>query len=261
MLNNNHSSDCSFSAEIPAYLYGEISKGEKSKFEGHLVNCSNCADALADSAFARFSVQEWRDTEFAHLETPLINIPYERNKANITVSDSWLACLRQYVSLSPAWATAGGAMAALAIGVGLVFAAINIFQPAEISVVNNYNSAKIAVSPTTELAAQKPENFPEQSPELPTKNVEVKQLDFGRRNKQASEPKNNKLITSNNASQNKIVKRNTEKISTNNRVTAGMVNKPIASKTRQVPALVNFEEEEDDTLRLAELFDKTETEK
>ena len=261
MLNNNHSSDCSFSAEILAYLYGEIGKREKSEFEEHLVNCSNCADALADSAFARFSVQEWRDAEFAHLETPLINIPYELNEANIIVSDSWLARLRQYVSLSPAWAMAGGAMAALAIGVGLVFAAINIFQPIEIAEVNNHNSAKIAVSPTTEIVAQKPENFPEQSPELPNKNVDVIQFDVVRQNKPTSEPKNNKLTTSEVASENKNLKRNNGNVSTNYRVTAGTIKKTVPSKTRKVPGLVNFEEEEDNTLRLAELFAETETDK
>ena len=61
MSNNNHISKCIYSAEIIAYLYGEIAKKEKSAFETHLPNCSNCTDELADFAFARFSVQEWRD--------------------------------------------------------------------------------------------------------------------------------------------------------------------------------------------------------
>ena len=77
MSNNNHISDCSFSAEIPAYLYGEIGNRGKSEFETHLSDCSNCIDELADLSFARFSVQEWREAEFAHLETPVMKSPYE----------------------------------------------------------------------------------------------------------------------------------------------------------------------------------------
>ncbi|MGI8884762.1 MAG: zf-HC2 domain-containing protein [Pyrinomonadaceae bacterium] len=261
MLNNNDNSDCSFSAEIPAYIYGEIGAREKSGFENHLENCSNCTDALADSAFARFSVREWRNMEFAQLETPVINIPYERKNITSIVSDSWLARLRQYVSLSPAW-TAGGAMAVLAIGIGLVFAAVNMFQPVEVAEVYNQNSAKTAVSPTTQDTVQKPENFSEQSPALPNKNVEPIQPEVARQNNQ-NKPnggqKSNASKISNNAAPNKVVKRNLENASTNNRITAGTVNKTAPTKARQIPALVNFEDEEDKSLRLAELFDADET--
>jgi len=262
MLNNNHNSDCSFSAEIPAYIYGEIGEREKSGFENHLENCSNCTDALADSAFARFSVREWRDAEFAHLKTPVVNIPYERKNIISDVSDSWLARLRQYVSLSPAWATAGGAMAVLAIGIGLVFAAVNLLQTVEVVEVYNQNSAKTAVSPTTQVIVQKSEKFSEQSPEPPNKNVEPIQPEVARqdsRNRTIDGQKSNASKISSNAAPNKVVKRNPQNASTNNRLTAGTVNKTNPTKARQIPALVNFEDEEDKSLRLAELFDADET--
>jgi len=259
MSNNNHISKCVYSAEIIAYLYGEIAKKEKSAFETHLANCSNCTDELADFAFARFSVQEWRDAEFAHLETPVIKIPFERKKVNIsdsTVSDSWLARLRGLVSLSPAWAAASGA-AALAVGLGLVFAAINIFQPAEIAENNNDNSVKIAVSPTTEIAVQKPEKVfsdnqkTESSPEQLPKSL----------NKKSENSKNTVVKISENVRKNKSAKQFSENTPANNRTASKAADKAVPSKARQVPGLIAFEEDEDKTLRLAELFDEFDTEK
>lgn len=260
MSNNKHNSDCSFAAEIPAYLYSEIGEREISGFENHLENCSNCADALADSSFALFSVREWRDAEFAQMETPVINIPYEQKLAVSVVSASWLKRLRQYVSLSPAW-TLGGATAVLAIGFGLIFAAVNMFQPVEFAEVNS-NSAKTAVSPTTQTIVQKSEKYSEPSLEPPNNIADTIQPDVAHRNnlnKSVDEKKSGAVKISINASANKAVKRNPENASTNNRLTAESNIKPAASKARQIPALTSFEEEEDKSLRLAELFEDTET--
>lgn len=261
MSNNNHISDCGFAAEIPDHLYGEIGERENSGFENHLENCPTCADALAASSFALFSVREWRDAEFAQMKTPVINIPYERKpeRKNVisVVSDSWLARLRQYVSLSPAWA-AGGGMAVLAIGFGLIFAAVNMFQPVEFAEVNY--SAKTAVSPTIQNNAPKSEKSSGQSPEPPIKNVEAIQSDVARQNNRTNPIEVQKINVpkvSHNTAANKIVKRNSENASTNNRLTAETSGKSAASRSTKVPALTNFEEEEDKSLRLAELFEDT----
>lgn len=274
MSKNKHISGCDYSAEILAYLYGEIGESKKSDFETHLPDCTNCTDALADSAFARFSVKEWRDAEFAHLKTPVINVPYEREKENITgafVSDSWLARLRRYVSLSPTWATAGGATAALAIGIGLVFAAMNIFQTVEIAEVYKQNSAISTVSPTTEIIAQNPaeissgnqktESNLEQSPNSPDKNIKSIKSEIAFNNKTSDDSENTIVKISENVRNNKKEKQISENVSENNRVTGKTTNKAAASKPSQVPGLINFEEEEDNTLRLAELFDETGTKK
>ncbi|HEY0659313.1 MAG TPA: hypothetical protein VGD05_12600 [Pyrinomonadaceae bacterium] len=274
MSKNNHIDGCVYTAEILAYLYGEIGKREKFDFETHLPDCTNCTDALADSAFALFSVKEWRDTEFAHLETPVINVPYLLEKEIITdasVSDSWLARLRRYVSLSPAWATAGGAMAALAIGIGLVFAAMNISQTAEIAEVNKQNPAETAISPTTEIVVQnpteitsgnqKPESNREQPPDSPDKNIKSIKPEMALKDKSFDSSENTVVKLSDNARKNKIVKQISEDVSANNRVDGKTTNKAAASKPRQAPGLVNFEDEEDNTLRLAELFEETDTEK
>jgi hypothetical protein len=273
MLNNKHISKCIYSAEVIAYLYGEIAEKEKSAFETHVADCSNCTDELADFAFARFSVQEWRDAEFAHLETPVIKIPFERKSDNITdsaVSDSWLARLRGLVSLSPAWATAGGALAVLVIGLGLVLAAINIFQPAEVAELNN-NSAKIAVSPTTEIIVQNPEKVfadnqnikssPEQSLSSRNKDAELIQPADAPENKKSGSSKNTIAKISENGRNNKSAKQFSENAPANNRAASKTADKTLPAKARQVPGLVAYEEDEDKTLRLAELFDEFDTDK
>ena len=86
MSNNKHISKCIYSADIVEYLYDEIGKREKSAFETHLSGCSNCTDELAAVSFARFSVQEWRDAEFANLKTPVIDIPFDRQMEKVMAS-------------------------------------------------------------------------------------------------------------------------------------------------------------------------------
>lgn len=83
MLNNGNKKECGFIDEIVTYIYDEMPRAERSKFENHLAQCSVCTDEFAAVSDARFSVFEWQKEEFAPLPTPEINIPYER-KTNIT---------------------------------------------------------------------------------------------------------------------------------------------------------------------------------
>lgn len=116
---------CNFAEEIVSYVYDEMAENDKANFEQHLVNCSPCADEVADFSSISFSIQEWRDTEFANLATPSIEIPYEtKNEAVQTVettnvSKSWIQSLRDAFTISPAFIKTATAFGALAIVVGL----------------------------------------------------------------------------------------------------------------------------------------------
>jgi hypothetical protein len=126
MLDNKRNSNCDFAEELVSYLYDEISGSEKLRFEKHLRNCSACQDELSGFSMTRNAVQEWKTVEFLPLQNPVIEIPYSQ-KAE-TVSRSWFAAIRDYLTLSPAWMTASTAFAALAICAALIAVVISSFR-------------------------------------------------------------------------------------------------------------------------------------
>jgi len=133
MNSNNHNSSCNFSELLVSYLYDEIGEQEKSRFESHASNCRVCADEISAFGGVRSSVIDWREKEFAMLPTPVIELPFEPEKtgfkAKATVaSRSWLGGWREMFSLSPAWAGAATACAALAICAGLFYVAFSSQQ-------------------------------------------------------------------------------------------------------------------------------------
>lgn len=273
MSNNNHNSECSFTGEILTYLYEELGKKERKNFEAHLSECTECTDGLADIAFARFSVQEWRGEEFAPLKTPIINIPYETQKARVkdsTVAESWLARMRGYVSVSPAWATMGGAAAAVVVCLGLIFAALNLFQPDELAVAGDNNPVKTSVSPTAGNNALKNQEIyadAKQTNKLPGNSSQTLLPNTGE-TESAFEPDNQISVQAKTSipekqeSVRKVrnVKRYSERITASEKTDIRTVNRNAPRNTGQTPVLSNFEEEEDNTLRLAELFEDFDTE-
>lgn len=112
---------CEFAPEIIDFLYGEMNGERKNAFNMHLRSCTDCADEVADFSDLRFSIQDWK-TEFNKIETPEIVIPYETTaivKVVETEKASWFDGLRNYLTLSP---ILSGAMAvlilALLVGLG-----------------------------------------------------------------------------------------------------------------------------------------------
>ncbi len=74
---DNLNTNCEHSDEIVAYMYNELgSIAKRRAFEDHLVECTPCTDEFALVSDARYSVFEWHKEEFAHLPTPEITIPY-----------------------------------------------------------------------------------------------------------------------------------------------------------------------------------------
>ena len=131
-----------------SYLYDEIGEREKSRFEAHVLNCSACADEISAFGGVRASVQAWRDKEFAPLATPVFELPRETEKPilsaeNAAASRTWLAGWRELFSLSPAWAGAATACAALAICAGLFYVAFSS-QPNADSVAEANRNASVA---------------------------------------------------------------------------------------------------------------------
>lgn len=260
MLNNNHkNSSCGFSEQLVSYLYNESEEAEKIEFEAHLKNCSDCADEFADFQGVHFSISEWKATDFVNLETPVIEIPYEKTAETIVVSDvsgSWFGGLRNLFSLSPAWSAATAGFAVLAIVAGWAIFTFNSGQDNDIADRGNKNPTKIDVSPTVQ-----------------TSNV---QTNSNRSDNNSKQPDNYKptqpdiLVTKDtNSNKNGVTtvsdkQRQTQKTNSSDKTTPvpknnGAKNNKKPDTKQETPSLSPYEDEEDDTLRLADLFEEIDT--
>jgi hypothetical protein len=58
-------------------MYGEMSGSDASSFESHLLECSTCTDEFASISSARYEVYDWKKLQFDPLTTPEIRIVFE----------------------------------------------------------------------------------------------------------------------------------------------------------------------------------------
>jgi hypothetical protein len=244
MLDNTKNSTCDFAEELVSYLYEEMSSADKSRFEKHLKDCLPCRDELAEFSLARVAVQEWRDEEFAPLANPAIEIPYPAKS-----SRSWLAQIREYFTLSPAWMTASTALAALAICVGLFVIMFNSMPDGNDVVVQDKN-IKTVQSPTTGNQKQN-SNISETNQNQPTTNISSEppvKIDTPKPIKTVNEP--TKIsVPSVSKPQNLPVKTVQPR---NNKKTT--VQPPVKTNKQKVPRLID-EDEEEDSLTLTDLLE------
>ena len=121
MLNNGNKINCGFASDMVAYLYDEPNVVERAVFETHLADCRMCTDEFAAISNARFSVFEWRREEFAHLSTPEIVIPYTRKEIAVeeNAQVGFLAGLRGLFGIS-GWPVVVAASLLVCLGVGFI---------------------------------------------------------------------------------------------------------------------------------------------
>lgn len=98
MKNYNHKlkAPCEFTETLVALLYDEATAAEKREFEMHSRNCPVCLEEIISFGQVRNAVSEWREIDFASLETPAIQLPIEENTfVGLTVKSSWRKRLSQ----------------------------------------------------------------------------------------------------------------------------------------------------------------------
>ena len=251
MLNNNHNPSCAFAEQIVSYLYGETVGKEKAAFDAHLNNCSSCADELAGFGFVRASIVEWKTEEFLNLETPSINIPYPMAVA--TEKQSWLGELRKLFALSPMWATA---FAVLIVCVGLFLLAVSFS--------NNNDVAGKVEKPTNAVVPPIVEEKPTPRIEETAQQIQTDELPKPSIIENASEknapqiaPKNQIVKVSNNVRKNKGVTQNANNAANVRKLKDDKTT--LAARKQVVPKLNSLEEEEDNSVRLADLFAEVES--
>lgn len=247
MLNNGNKQTCGFADEIVAYIYDETGHAERTKFESHLAGCAVCTDEFAGLSNARFSVFEWRREEFAHLITPEINIPYPARQSNAATAGhvGFFDGLRELLALS-GWSSAIAVAGALVVCIGLGFVAMNYFGENQ-QIANDLNKQEVPPVETqkTQITTVSPEiaSKKEISPTLTTTNTSDKTTTSRERSVRASVDNRRPGIGKSFTASNQTPDNNT-------------ANVRVTQQKRKVPALTEYADDGDKSLRLADLFEE-----
>lgn len=228
MLNNGNKT-CEFKDEIVSYIYDEVNAGGRQKFEAHLTVCTYCTDEFAAISDARFSVFEWHKEEFAPLSTPEIVIPYAVKPVEIETvgATGFFAGLARVLSIAKSPLAIAGALAIL---LGSGFVAFNFLGGGESQLVAS-NAKVPPVAVTTEV---------------PVSDAAVtRELDLG---------KGTTVVRAS------VLERDSKKIRQTSSEAKRFYN-DVATQTRgrqlrKAPVLSEFKDDEDDTLRLSDMFDE-----
>lgn len=262
MLNSNHNhSSCEFAEQTIAYLYGESNADEKIKFEAHLVNCAVCAEELTGFGFVRSSILEWREADFSNSKIPAFDVPVKTQEksfsAKLQNSGSWFGELWKGFAFNPV--SAGAVLAALVICAGLILFALNFSASNEIAKKSNDENAIVTTTASsTPVASIKEES---------RSNIGNNGGGKSAADKTSNSPAENGIEIRTSLSEKQVAPKNTViKISVNppknnlgNSVRSsknanGDAKKTSTVRRKQVPNLIDAEDEEDDSIRLADLF-------
>ena len=245
MLNNGNKQECVFADEIVSYIYDEIGAAERWKFETHLPGCGVCTDEFADVSNARFSVFEWHKEEFAHLATPEIIILYaaKQRVADENTTVGFLAGLRGLLSVSR-WPISVAAAVLVCLGAG--FLVMNYVSRGDQQIAVNAKVNEQSVPPvvTPESAVRV------QSPEILTANVPDTPETGASKNTAASREARRV-----NASENRRPKPERQLTATTQRNVDNSLGQIASPQKRKAPVLTNYDDSDDKSLRLADLFD------
>jgi hypothetical protein len=222
-------------------MYGELGASEQSAVESHLLDCTPCTDEFAEIAHARYSVYEWHAEEFVPLRTPEISIPY-RQAANAVGVVGLIVGIRELFS-NLRWPAAVAAMLTIAIGAG--FTALFLFSGGEEQIAVNQRDQVVPVAvvqdvkPVAIVDETKPAE--EVAPEAPR--IQTVRKD--------SRPLNPKPDDRRKPPVREVTAEAPESVDTRELTE----DRRTASRENNAPVLSSFEENDDRSLRLADLVD------
>lgn len=225
-----NSASCSFDGDVLSYLYDEATDAERLQFEEHLENCEACVEELALLSDSRYSVYEWRMIEFAPMMTPEIVIPV----AVPSRLESLIQTLMTVFAFPRGLVAAGAGFAVLSIAGTFGFLLMSSMPINDVVQVTN---SKPMVTPTQVTSVIKQSEEVSSIPGADVTSVVPKMNipPFGER-----KPATVKTAVSAPQSQN----------------TRGRSSR---TQNRSVPTLSSYDNEEDKSLRLADLFDDLDT--
>lgn len=221
---------CPAGNEMLEYLYSEISPLDQEAFELHLAECVNCIDEFAELSQSRYPVYEWKRIDFDPLTTPDILITYSACQPSLLDRFTALLGFGRGVVFSGA---------AVSVVIAVVIAYL-IMGPASVVERNDLASADPTASPKPVAnisgASRPDDRMPEVSPgindaeQIASKRVERKPPSADRTSPATTASKSKKGDQT-----------------------------PAQPEPMSIPVLSTAEDFEDDSLRLADLFEEIET--
>jgi hypothetical protein len=212
---------CTHGGDMLAYLYDEMPSADRDRFELHLSDCGTCIDDFAELSQSRYPVYEWKQTEFDPLSTPQVVIPYGEATA------SWFDKVRGAFTFSPRFAFGGVAALVLA---AVVTAFVLFAGP------SGEIAQSVEPSPSPTRAAVVSPNVADPTNETtevsaPERTItpRVEKASVPVSSRQSPRPAKAKLVT------------------------------PTTKKSERVPVYSTVDDEEDDSLRLADIFAELDT--
>ena len=227
-MDTSTQNECPRADGILSYMYGEMASSERPGFESHLSDCHVCTDEFAAVSEARFEVFDWKRVEFDELATPAIVIPYPEEAVSLGHRISgWLS----WPTLVPAFALVlVAAFAGVAIWVFRTSPAPRVIAR---SVPVDVGNTPAAVEPVTAVPAI----------------AEKKDTDLVRSGRVAAKP--TKHVTS--APRAQYAKSDVSRI----RLSSDVALNTQAPALRKLPRLGVYDDDNDTSLRLAQLLDET----
>jgi len=120
MRNNSPQNfNCEFALETIDYIYGEMNVGRKNAFQVHLNKCSDCAAEVHEFSDIKFSIQDWKTSEFDKIVTPKFEIPNQKINHVVIANEkiSFLDTIKSYFRFAPI-VSGAAAIAVLAFLIG-----------------------------------------------------------------------------------------------------------------------------------------------
>lgn len=227
MPRNGSRKSCPFTDEIVSYIYGELGGEAESGFEEHLLECSICTDEFAAAANDRFSVYEWKREIFDPMPTPEFVIPFMHPAVGQTSPVSFASAVKAWVQgFSLPLAVAAAITVCFGLG-ALILSYVGKREPPVTS------SLQIPAVETRDVEVPR------------TVAVETAQKDPA----PAVRPRSSTALRS------ARLTRSYGEVDKPAK-TFAVDRAPIIQKAKVVPALNAYQEPDDDTLRLADLFDE-----
>jgi hypothetical protein len=237
---------CDHTDELVSYLFKEMPSDAIDHFETHLAACAECTEEFASLSEAHFAVYEWNKLEFVPMQTPEIEIAYEIRADRVSYYDrvfgGW--------SFIGAWVPAAG-FALLAVISGLAyFAFIGGSAGSEIAGANNTARKPVVEKKTAATDAPEMEHSKTTDRDVSSGAPEdtARSTEFRGRVPAA-------VKISNGANTRSQTNRGT-RTQTNKTGRDQNARQPL---TRPAPRLNDFDDEQDDGLRLADLLAEIET--
>ncbi|MBA2378718.1 MAG: hypothetical protein H0V76_03985 [Blastocatellia bacterium] len=212
---------CESPGQFLAYLYGELNGAALNAFEDHLSDCTTCIDEFAEIADLRYSVYEWRKVEFDPLETPVFSIEA------IETPPSWSEQFQAWFGQHTQWLSAASAFGAVVIvlTIGILFYSAG--DTADLAAVDDPSLPAVIVTP-------------ERASGTPVGGLIEDEAEEAKPSASAFDER-----------------RNLQQPKTSARKTPSRqpASPAVTVSFRSVPRLNEFEDIQDDGLRLADMFD------